>query len=222
MSNFKKILVGAVFAATAALGATAANAAVVLTSYSSFQDTLNAYETLVTNFGAPLAFAPGWGISGTYAILNGTSSSGAAPKYAIGVDPTDYLSVKKNQTATITGPGARNMSFYIGSLDDYNTITFYTVGGGVYSFTGTQLGLVSGASDGNRTAPVTNGRFTFVTDPTDLITSVALASSENSFEVSNIGSAVPEPATWAMMIIGFGGVGSMLRSSRRKQAAAFA
>ncbi|MDP3852265.1 MAG: PEPxxWA-CTERM sorting domain-containing protein [Phenylobacterium sp.] len=34
------------------------------------------------------------------------------------------------------------------------------------------------------------------------------------------GSEVPEPATWAMMIIGFGAVGSMARSSRRKMAVA--
>ena len=31
-------------------------------------------------------------------------------------------------------------------------------------------------------------------------------------------AAVPEPATWAMMIIGFGAVGSMVRSSRRRNA----
>lgn len=31
-------------------------------------------------------------------------------------------------------------------------------------------------------------------------------------------SAVPEPATWAMMIIGFGGVGSMVRASRHRNA----
>lgn len=31
--------------------------------------------------------------------------------------------------------------------------------------------------------------------------------------------AVPEPATWAMMIIGFGAVGSMVRTSRRRNAA---
>ena len=35
------------------------------------------------------------------------------------------------------------------------------------------------------------------------------------FEIS---SAVPEPATWAMMIIGFGAVGSMARASRRRDA----
>jgi hypothetical protein len=33
---------------------------------------------------------------------------------------------------------------------------------------------------------------------------------------------VPEPATWGLMILGFGGVGSTLRASRRRKAAAFA
>ena len=37
-----------------------------------------------------------------------------------------------------------------------------------------------------------------------------------------IGAAVPEPATWAMMIIGFGAVGSMVRTSRRRNAFAAA
>ncbi len=41
-----------------------------------------------------------------------------------------------------------------------------------------------------------------------------------SFQVTlgDVGSAVPEPATWAMMIIGFGAVGSAVRSSRRRNA----
>ena len=33
-----------------------------------------------------------------------------------------------------------------------------------------------------------------------------------------ISSAVPEPATWAMMIIGFGAAGSMVRTARRQNA----
>lgn len=35
-----------------------------------------------------------------------------------------------------------------------------------------------------------------------------------------LGAAVPEPTTWAMMIVGFFGVGAMVRSSRRKLALA--
>ncbi len=35
-----------------------------------------------------------------------------------------------------------------------------------------------------------------------------------------LGAAVPEPTTWAMMIVGFFGVGTMVRSSRRRMALA--
>jgi hypothetical protein len=35
-----------------------------------------------------------------------------------------------------------------------------------------------------------------------------------------VNGAVPEPATWAVMLIGFGGIGAAIRSNRRKQAAA--
>jgi hypothetical protein len=36
---------------------------------------------------------------------------------------------------------------------------------------------------------------------------------------SSTAGGVPEPATWAMMLMGFGGLGAALRSTRRKQAA---
>jgi hypothetical protein len=47
------------------------------------------------------------------------------------------------------------------------------------------------------------------------------AASGNDFGITNLNlSAVPEPATWAMMLIGFGAVGFMMRGSRRKQSGA--
>jgi hypothetical protein len=42
------------------------------------------------------------------------------------------------------------------------------------------------------------------------------------FTTDSLGSAVPEPATWAMMIIGFGAAGSMVRANRRRNALAMA
>ncbi len=35
--------------------------------------------------------------------------------------------------------------------------------------------------------------------------------------MTTLTSAVPEPATWAMMLVGFFGAGSMLRTTRRKE-----
>ena len=33
-----------------------------------------------------------------------------------------------------------------------------------------------------------------------------------------LGGGVPEPATWAMMLVGFGAIGATLRGSRRRAA----
>ncbi|WP_309643293.1 PEPxxWA-CTERM sorting domain-containing protein [Phenylobacterium sp.] len=53
----------------------------------------------------------------------------------------------------------------------------------------------------------------------------AVVSSDTDFAFGQVRygvSAVPEPATWAMMIIGFGAVGGMVRNQRRRQTLAFA
>ncbi len=39
-------------------------------------------------------------------------------------------------------------------------------------------------------------------------------------DLQGTAGAVPEPAAWALMIAGFGGVGAALRSNRRRQFAA--
>ncbi len=42
---------------------------------------------------------------------------------------------------------------------------------------------------------------------------------EDGVGITNlVQSAVPEPATWAMMLVGFGGAGAIIRSSRRRRA----
>jgi hypothetical protein len=73
--------------------------------------------------------------------------------------------------------------------------------------------------------PPDNGAFSFTSytndfEITDLATSATLDRSP-SFTyslVSNV-SAVPEPATWAMLLLGFFGIGFMMRDARRKKGA---
>jgi hypothetical protein len=52
-------------------------------------------------------------------------------------------------------------------------------------------------------------------DPTSIVTAA-----QGYFGPNLLISSVPEPATWAMMVIGFGGLGAALRSRRRSARAA--
>jgi hypothetical protein len=122
------------------------------------------------------------------------------------------------------------LSLLIGSLDDYNTIKF--IGNGVsYTFTGTQLaadctGGCGAAANHLPSDPASNLRFVFGFDKADDITSVVFSTTKPAFEFDNIAaswvSTVPEPATWAMMILGFGFVGFMMRNNRQKTAGVLA
>jgi PEP-CTERM motif len=148
------------------------------------------------------------GSATTAQILNTTTGIGAEP---LG-DTTPYLSVLQNGLVTVTlAAPTDHLRFFIGSLDALNLITFN--GDSANSFTGAQL---LGLSDtGCQQDPACN-RFVEFSGP---ITSFTLSSGNNSFEVDSFTTAVPEPATWGMMILGFLGIGFM--AYRRNAGRAF-
>lgn len=108
-----------------------------------------------------------------------------------------------------------NISFIWGSVDTYNTLEFLDASNFVLAtFTGIQ---VNNPADGNQTAAATNPlvRFDLTGSDVAAFSSLRLRSTQNTFEVDNFAvNAVPEPSTWAMMLIGFGVVGSALRRRR--------
>ena len=201
--------------AAGVLAAGAANATTTI-SYVGYGTALSAGETLVTDFSNPSALPTGFTLGGTAAFLTGTSGVGAAPATSATTrDLGQYLSVERNQYETLATPLIHEVSLYIGSVDWYNTVTFRFTDGSTQAYTGTQLAaLVPSPANGDQQSKQTNGRYTFKFDAP--INQVRLDSRGNSFEVADVAavspSGVPEPATWTMMLVGFGLLGVVLRA----------
>jgi hypothetical protein len=115
------------------------------------------------------------------------------------------------------------LSLLWGSIDgatdtSYNVLEFLDGSNNVLAtFRGTD---VSGTASGCPSCADTNRYITFLLTGSDVtdFSKLRLSSSQNAFEIDDIViGAVPEPATWALMLIGFAGIGMTLR--RRRQTA---
>jgi len=224
VSNFKKILVGAAFAATTAMVGASAQAAVFVSSTNGPDSGPVGAQTVLLDFEGP---APAGVLSGSYSIELGSSAGQYAAPWQDGthfiVVPAEGTPAPPSQTASIdianlVGTRISSFSFYWGSNDKYNEVRLYDINNNLISTT-------VGTGDGSQALPLTNQRYNFILTGNDKnLGRIELYSNGKAFEADDFAfsSGVPEPATWAMMIIGFGGVGSMVRSARRKQALALA
>lgn len=211
----KKAIIAA--AALLSLAATQASAAVVYDGASTafvdtgtFNDIAGPYPQVLTSYSnSGFTFTNSSINTSNALILNPGSSNNSVGAEPLG-DTTPYLSVLNNGSVTVTlAAPADHLSFFVGSLDALNVITFNTGD----SFTGAQL---LGLSDtGCQTDPACNRFISFSGD----FTSFTLTSGVNSFEVDSFTTAVPEASTWAMMVLGFLGVGFL--AYRRKTAVSF-
>ena len=214
----KNALMATAAAALAAFAVAGSANAAVNVSYTSDDLNLPAGQTMVWNFDG--VEADGYSVSTTgtvsyYSGADGLQSGVAAPPPG---DNSIYASVLGGGSLTLTTPAIKLLSVYMGSPDAYNSILFNFSDNTSELLNGAQL--AGGAFGGDQSI----GRRMTYTFGGKTVTSVDFMSSQNSFEFDNIAtvSAVPEPATWAMMIMGFGLAGSAVRNSRRKTAAAFA
>jgi hypothetical protein len=160
--------------------------------------------------------------AGTGIVVNNLGNGSAGLYASPAFDSTNYMAVlaDKSETITFTSGAQKSFGLYWGSIDTYNTIAFLYKGAPVVSFTGATLPFTV-SPFGDQGAPGSNQ---YVTFSNLIFDSVVLGSvGQNSFEFDNVTvAAVPEPSTWAMMILGFMGVGFMAYRRKNKHSFRFA
>ena len=114
-----------------------------------------------------------------------------------------------------------SISVFIGSLDAYNAVQLLDAGGNALGQAYSGLDMAGGTTlpfPGN-TSAADNRRVTFTGTNGTVFYGAKFYNQGNTsaFEFDNVSftASVPEPATWAMMICGFGMMGGAMRSRRR-------
>lgn len=209
-------LASAALALVLVAGATAANAAITI-SVLPGDLPLPAGQSVVVDFdnatAAGFTFTQGSNSfvrSGSLGLQDGVS----APPPG---DTTNYETVTGGGYATLTSDaGMSSFSFYLGSPDDFNSVRFQ---GADFDVTLSGSALFNPATAFNGDQGV--GRRISYDFGGAVVNSITFASTGNSFEFDNLAAgvagAVPEPATWAMMLVGFFGLGAALRAQGRRQ-----
>jgi hypothetical protein len=156
--------------------------------------------------------------AGTFGVMTapGVPDVAAAP---LGTAPgTNFAYAATGWYADLTAPVITGFSLYLGSIDGFNHIAFFDGATPLGEFDGNAL---APPANGNQGSPITNRRITFDFGGATA-TRVRIFSTGVSTEWDTIAvpTGVPEPATWAMMITGFGLLGAALR--RRRQLGAVA
>jgi hypothetical protein len=146
-------------------------------------------------------------VSGVAETAKGSTYGVSAAPLGMGTGPTGttYMSVHGGGTemASFATPQT-SFSFYWGSIDGGATNSLsITVDG--YTLTGGDLMTMGKATaDGSQVSPTSNELITI--SGLGEFSNITFHSNLNSFEFS-LPTSVPEPSTWAMMALGFAGLG---------------
>jgi hypothetical protein len=200
-------------AATAALAAATSASALTMTVYNT-DGPLPIGQKMIEDFDSIHADGVDFTFTGDANTFVRSGALGLDPNVSAPPpgDVTNYFTVLKKGKATLTSAkGLNAFSFYLGSPDAFNFVKFTKVGGGTITLQGSEIW---GAVTGDNGDQAWGRRVSYDFDG-DVISKIEFTSTGNSFEFDSLaGTAVPEPASWALMITGFGAAGAMVRRRR--------
>src|SRR3984957_10993264 len=168
----------------------------------------------------------------TWSLVGGTANIAVGTTVGVSAAPlgetTPYMAVEGGGTEKVVfGTAKTSLSIYWGSIDanepgtpSGGNINSFSITVDGYTLTGVDLATLYGAhGTGSHGDPLANEWVTI--SGLGPFTTAEFSSTRNAFEFS-LGSPVPEPSTWAMMALGFAGLGyaAFRRNSTKSRALA--
>ena len=165
---------------------------------------------------------PEWDVlAGNVDWIRGYWESSDGDGYSIDLNGVTQGTI--GQTIATTIGQVYRLSFDLSANPDVGGATRVVLLGGGGPIGSESYVFTTGPSQNSRTSMNWSARsLTFTATSTSTLISFASGNLDNccwGAAIDNVAVTVPEPATWAMLILGFGGVGAVLR---RRRGAAFA